>query len=140
MGVRKNQAALTPAEWQAFISAIRSLRGIGNLRPRYGAFVDVHIRAMTSMAGMSWGVHNMARMGVIGRNFLAWHRRYILRFEQRLQQFDPSVSLPYWDPITSPQIPAPLNTPSFVTNWGLVRSWDPIYLPTAADMHAVNAP
>src|SRR2546426_3281689 len=103
--VRKNQANLTPAEWQAFIKTLMALRGIGNPKPRYGAFVDVHVRAM-SPSGMSWGVHSMS--GMVGRNFLAWHRRFILRFEQQLQAIDPAVSLPYWNTVTQPQIPAPL--------------------------------
>lgn len=134
--VRKNQAALSNQEWAAFIAALTKLRGIGNPKPRYGAFVDVHVRAM-SMGGMNWGVHTMPRMGMVGRNFLAWHRRYILRFEQQLQKVDPNVSLPYWDPIGSPAIPAPLNTPQFVAAWGLVRHWDASYLPTQADLNSV---
>jgi tyrosinase len=135
--VRKNQANLTAAEWQAFINAMTALRGIGSLRPRYGTFVDVHVRAMT-MGGTSWGVHSMPSMGIVGRNFLAWHRRFILRFEQQLQRVNAAVSLPYWDPVGSPQIPAPLNTASFVTNWALIRHWNPAYLPTAADVASVN--
>jgi len=134
--VRKNQSALTTPEWLAFIAALGGLRGMGNLKPRYGTFVDVHVRAM-SMGGMNWGVHTMPQMGMVGRNFLAWHRRYILRFEQQLQQVDPSVTLPYWDPIGSPNLPAPLNTPAFVANWGLVRHWDASFLPVAGDLTSV---
>jgi tyrosinase len=136
--VRRNQASLSLQQWQALISAMSALRGMGNLKPRYGTFVDVHVRAM-SMGGMSWGVHTMPQMGMVGRNFLAWHRRYILRFEQQLQMIDPSLSLPYWDPITAPQIPAPLDIPAFISNWGLIRNWDPQYLPTAAHLTAVNS-
>ncbi len=43
--------------------------------------------------GMSWGVHTMGRM-MIGKNFLAWHRRYLLQLERRLQQVDPAVAIP----------------------------------------------
>ncbi len=132
--IRKNQANLSAAEWQAFIYALGGLRGMGNPKPRYGAFVDVHVRAM-SASGMSWGVHSMP--GMVGRNFLVWHRRYILRFEQQLQLIDPAVSLPYWDTTTSPQIPAPLNTTTFISNWGLTRHWNPSYLPSAAQMTSV---
>jgi tyrosinase len=136
--VRRNQSSLTAAEWTALINAMSSLRGMGTPRPRYGAFVDVHVRAM-SMGGMSWAVHSMPEMGMVGRNFLAWHRRFILRFEQQLQAVDPAVFLPYWEPITDPVMPAPLNTPSFITNWGLIRHWDPGYLPSAANLASVNA-
>jgi tyrosinase len=138
MAVRENQANLTSQKWQALLNAMSQLRGMGTVRPRYGSFVDVHVRAM-SMGGMSWGVHTMPQMGVVGRNFLAWHRRFILRFEQQLQRIDASVLLPYWDSITNRQIPGPLNTPSFVGAWGLIRHWDPDYLPTAADLASVNS-
>ena len=63
---------------------------------------------------------------------------YILRFEQQLQLIDPTVTLPFWDPVTSPQIPGPLNTASFVNAWGLVRRWNPQYLPVASDVASVN--
>lgn len=132
--IRKNQANLSPAEWQAFINALGGLRGMGNPKPRYGAFVDVHVRAM-SASGMSWGVHSMA--GMVGRNFLAWHRRFILRFEQQLQLIDPTVSLPYWDTTAQPTLPAPLNTSTFVSNWGLIRHWNPSFLPSAAQFQSV---
>jgi tyrosinase len=29
--------------------------------------------------------------------FLTWHRAYLYEFEQNLQDFDPNVTLPYWD-------------------------------------------
>src|SRR5262249_8967660 len=29
--------------------------------------------------------------------FLTWHRAYLYFFEQRLQDVDPTVTLPYWD-------------------------------------------
>src|SRR5438552_749989 len=112
--IRKNQKNLTAQEWQAFINAITALRGLGNPTPRYGAFVDVHVRAM-SMSGMSWGVHSM--QGMVGRNFLAWHRRFIRRFEQQIQKVDATVSLPYWDTVQNPQIRAALYTPAFVSSW-----------------------
>jgi tyrosinase len=134
---RRNQVALSPADWQKFIAALGALRGMGNPKPRYGSFVDVHVRAM-QMGGMSWGVHTMPNMNMVGRNFLAWHRRFILRFEQQLQKVDPTVALPYWDPIANPNIPDPLNTPAFVSNWGLVRDWDPSFLPVATELTAVK--
>jgi tyrosinase len=29
--------------------------------------------------------------------FLSWHRLYLYNFEQQMQDFDPTVTLPYWD-------------------------------------------
>lgn len=29
--------------------------------------------------------------------FLPWHRAYLYEFEQNLQDFDPSITMPYWD-------------------------------------------
>ena len=135
---RKDQSTLTPAEWGAFTTALTALRGMGPLKPRYGTFVDVHVKAM-SMAGMTWGVHTMPQMHMFGRNFLSWHRRYILRFEQQLQRVDASVALPYWDTIANPNIPPALNIPAFVAAWGLIRNWDASLLPIQHDLDAANA-
>jgi len=81
--IRKNQANLTQQEWQAFINAISGLRGLGKPTPRYGAFVDVHVRAMTA-AGMSWGVHTM--QGMVGRNFMAWHGGLFYALRRRFRE------------------------------------------------------
>src|SRR5262249_16041518 len=32
-----------------------------------------------------------------GPAFLAWHREFLLQFEQALQQVNPNVTIPYWD-------------------------------------------
>ena len=74
MGVRKNQSRLTRSEWRDFIAALDALRGPDAPAPAYGVFVRVHVDAMTTAEGMHWGVHTMLDMGMIGRNFLAWHR------------------------------------------------------------------
>ena len=74
MGVRKNQSRLTRSEWRDFIAALDALRAPDAPAPAYGVFVRVHVDAMTTAEGMRWGVHTMLDMGMIGRNFLAWHR------------------------------------------------------------------
>jgi tyrosinase len=38
--------------------------------------------------------------------FLPWHRGYLLHFELALQRFDPTVTLPWWDWLNEPRIPA----------------------------------
>jgi tyrosinase len=129
---RKNQADLTAAEWQALIAAINALHGIGP-SPRYREFVDVHVQAM-SPAGMPWSVHSMP--GMLGTNFLAWHRQFLLQIERSLQRVDATVRLPYWDWIADPTLPAPFNKPTLLRSWSVTRRWDAGFLPTAADVTA----
>lgn len=136
---RKNQRALSSAEWRAFIAAINAMHGIGTTPPAYRDFVRVHVDAM-SPGGMSWGVHTMSGMGMVGRNFLAWHRRFLWQLEQRLQVDTPTVTIPYWDWVADPTIPAPLDDPALVPSWGIDRGWDAQWLPTQADLDAVTAP
>ena len=93
LGARKSQAVVTPAEWRAFLAAIDATHGMGIAAPRYRDFVRVHIDGMTTAEGMRWGVHTMRSMGMIGRNFLAWHRQYLVQLERRLQQVNPSVTI-----------------------------------------------
>jgi tyrosinase len=84
MGIRKDQAALTPAERAAFVAAVLALKAEGT----YDVFVAQHRTAM--QAGTNDPAHN-------GPAFLPWHREYLRRFERALQTVDPSVWLPYWD-------------------------------------------
>jgi tyrosinase len=140
MGVRKNQTKLTSAEWQAFTGAVSALHGVNAAKPRYREFVKVHVQAMTTATGMTWSVHTMQGMGMVGKNFLAWHRWFLLRLEKRLQQVDASVTIPYWDPIKNPQIPGPLTDPQLLNSWSVDRgTWDPSQLPIAADLTAVKS-
>lgn len=46
--------------------------------------------------------------------FLAWHRGYILQFEQKIRELsrDPNFSLPYWNYFTDPNIPSEFTNPS----------------------------
>jgi tyrosinase len=136
--IRKNEARLSTQEWTAFIAALEATHGIGATLPPYRNFVRVHVNAMDSV-GMAWGVHTMEQHGMVGRNFLAWHRRYLFRFEQRLQQVDPTVAIPYWNWIANPRIPEPLNTRQFVRSWAISRDWDPGGLPTQRELNVVTA-
>jgi Common central domain of tyrosinase len=131
---RPNQKNLSAREWDDFINAVNAMHGIGTTAPAYRDFVRLHADAM-SMAGMSWGVHTMPSMGVIGVNFLAWHRRFIFAFEKRL-----GVPLPYWDWIADPQIPARLNDPSLLASWGATRSWNRSEMPTQDQLESQIRP
>lgn len=140
MAVRKNQSRLTPDEWQRFIAAIEATHGMGIPAPRYRDFVRVHIDAMTTVEGMRWGVHTMLDMGMIGRNFLAWHRQYLVQLERRLQLVDASVGVPYWDWTRDRSIPGPLRASVRLRRWGITRGrFDASVLPTTRNITALRA-
>jgi len=66
-----------------------------------------------------------------GRNFFAWHREMLARFETDL-----GVALPYWDWTADPTIPADLSNAADLTTWGVTRGApDPnVTLSTASDV------
>jgi tyrosinase len=133
--VRKNQAQLSQQDWQQLVDAINQLHGTAANAPAYRDFVAVHVRAM-SASGMSWRVHTMD--GMVGKNFLAWHRQFLVRFEKRLQQVHAGIALPYWDWIADRQIPSPLSDTKLLQSWSVTREWDPALLPIQHDLDALN--
>jgi tyrosinase len=133
--VRKNQARLSRAEWAAFVDAVNAVQARGARRPNYRDFVDVHLRAMGA-EGHEWGVHSMP--GMLGRNFLAWHRHYLVQFERQLQEVDADVSIPYWNWLADPRLPAPINRQALLRRWGVRRRWQAEFLPSRADLNATN--
>lgn len=135
MGVRKNQIDMSSSEWAAFVAAIRGTHGASAATPAYRRFVNLHVAAF-NMANMSWGVHSMP--GMRGRNFLAWHRRFVKRFEERLQVENPAVTIPYWDSITNRSIPTALTDPNLLAELSFDRDWDPSKLTTSGDLAEVR--
>jgi tyrosinase len=136
MGVRKNQKNMTNVEWVAFIAAIDAMHGTAAAAPAYRRFITVHVDAM-KMSHMNWSVHTMQMMDgtfMRGRNFVAWHRRFVKIFEDRL-----GVPVPYWDSITDRHIPAALDAPALLTRWSVSRAWDPTQLADPADLNAVKS-
>jgi tyrosinase len=115
------------------VSAINAMHGTGAAAPAYRDFVQVHVHAM-SMGGMAWAVHTMPEMHMVGRNFLAWHRQFLRRLELRLQEVDPSVTIPYWDWIADPALPPALSKRSLLHRWSVTRHWDASLLPTAGEV------
>jgi tyrosinase len=86
--VRKNEATLTDTEINNFVNAILTLKTTfnpGSTISIYDEFVQEHADAFSS--GQAHG----------GPAFLAWHREFLLQFEQELQQVDSTVTIPYWD-------------------------------------------
>ncbi|MBW4718586.1 tyrosinase family protein [Saccharothrix obliqua] len=87
MGIRKNQASLTPAERTAFVNAVLALKQNGT----YDQFVQQHI--VRANGDSDWST----RIGHRAPSFLPWHRKYLIDFEAALQSINPSVTIPYWD-------------------------------------------
>jgi tyrosinase len=140
MGARKNQKNMTAAEWTAFIAAIDAMHGTGAAKPAYRRFVSLHVSAM-SMSHMDWSVHTMGGMGgplAPARNFLAWHRRFLKIFEDRLRKANRAVTVPYWDSVTDRHIPAALAAPALLARWSVTRNWDASQLAHKADLTAVK--
>jgi tyrosinase len=134
---RKNQAALSSAEWSDLIAAMEAIHALAVSPPHYQDFVEVHVEAMdiTNAEGMSWGVHTMGRR-MPGRNFLAWHRLFLLKFEERLRQVKPNVTIPYWDSLGAPALPSQLSVPSLLTSWGVTRNFNASELPNENELTA----
>jgi len=138
--VRKNQARLSRKQWQAFVDAIDAIRRKGAAKPTYDDFVDVHAKAMSDRFMGRWQVHTMTMPGGMlmrGRNFLAWHRWFLLEFEERLKQHDPTVTVPYWDWGSDPKIPPRINRPELLKRWRVRRDWTPSEMPDRAEARAV---
>jgi tyrosinase len=86
--VRKNQSTLTESEKQHFVNAVKQLKQTFNPGSNisvYDEFVQTHSNEYISGQGHG------------GPAFLAWHREFVLQFEQALQTVDPTVTIPYWD-------------------------------------------
>jgi tyrosinase len=132
--IRKNQARLSSSEWAALVEALDAVRRRGATEPSYRDFVRVHVEAMEGRGMHTWGVHTMGMMR--GRNFLAWHRWYLRRFEQRLQEENPEVTVPYWDWLSDRRLPRQLNRSQQLRRWRISRQFDRDSLPERAEVRA----
>ena len=139
MGIRKNQKSMAPAEWKAFVASIDAMHGPNAASPAYRKFVALHVEAMSG-AHMDWNVHTMRMGGMTmqGKHFLAWHRRFIKLFEERLQLVNPSVTIPYWDSVTDRSIPSAMNDAALLARWSVTRDWHVSELAAAADLVAIR--
>src|ERR1700722_10345603 len=82
--VRKNINFLTPTELENFRNAVRHMKSLDKYEQddrSFGYWARIH----GNQCQHSW------------EQFLTWHRAYLYFFEQRLQDVDPTVTLPYWD-------------------------------------------
>ncbi|KAK6738371.1 hypothetical protein RB195_020468 [Necator americanus] len=80
MALRKELRMLTDDERLRFRNAMWAIRSV-----QYQALSKIHSSYVTSPAAHS------------GPAFLPWHREFLKRLEMALRQYDPNVSLPYWD-------------------------------------------
>jgi Common central domain of tyrosinase len=133
--IRKNQKSLSAQEWQDFIDAVSAAHALSAPQPRFQEFVNVHVAAM-DMANMDWAVHTMG-LNMPGTNFLAWHRKLLSIFEDRLRQTNPTIAMPYWDWRNDPDIPAALTDEALLNSWGVIRRWKPAKMPSVASIDAV---
>lgn len=81
---RKNVAFLPPEELRrlrAAISQMKSLDAFPQDERSFGFWARIH----ANQCQHGW------------EQFLTWHRAYLYFFEKRLQDIDPTVTLPYWD-------------------------------------------
>lgn len=120
--VRKSHRSLTPTEWKQYLDAIRAMKsapGSTATSSEYEDFVSVHDRAM-SIPAPGWGAHTMGNDD--GRNFLAWHREYLIKFEERLLAAG-GIPIPYWDFYSEPNVPLLIDDQTEITAMGVTRNW-----------------
>ena len=132
---RKNQSSLEDKDWMDLIDAINKLHDDDNTN--WGDFVKIHVNAMRTHDGHAWGVHTMRQMDLVGRNFLACHREYLLYMEERLRSFSSSVTLPYWDWTKDKVIPQALSKTSDLDRWDVYREPILSLLPNASQVDPV---
>jgi len=81
MAIRKNVSALSSAERNDFVAAVKELKRIG----KYDQYVLLHARAPMAK------IHR-------GPAFFTWHRRMLIEFEEDLQEIldNRDFGVPYW--------------------------------------------
>lgn len=87
---RCNESKLSKKKRKLFVEAYMELAESGWLNQ----FVNIH-------GDMSYNFHTCNMMNgvcdVIGSyRFLAWHRLYLLKFEEKLREYDSSLFVPFW--------------------------------------------
>ena len=97
--------------------------------------MNLYVAAMDH-ANMDWEVHTMAP-NMPGTNFLAWHRKLLSFFEERLRKSNAAVAIPYWDWRNDREIPTPLRDEPLLSAWGVIRRWKPQELPSPSSVDGV---
>lgn len=84
INVRKNVETLDPEELRRLRAAIAQMHTFDDYyqdERSYNYWARIH----ASNCQHNW------------EEFLTWHRAYLYNFEKRLQDIDPSITIPYWD-------------------------------------------
>jgi tyrosinase len=117
MGVRKTYRALTDVERDRFVDALFQLKADGTI----DRFARIHRRHFFM------NIH-------VSSHFLPWHREMLLRFERRLQQVHPDITIPYWASAVRRSTTDPLWANNFLgqfnSAWNLGRALGSATLPT----------
>lgn len=110
MGLRKNYRNLTGAERDRFVRALYHVKKSGLI----DQFARMHERHFFH------GIHRSS-------HFPPWHREMLLRFERKLQEFHPDVTVPYWDSTVDRSPSDPLWDKNFLgqfdSEWNLKRAF-----------------
>ena len=110
--LRKNIRDLTSTEKADFIQAIKALKATP--QTIYDTYVRWHIAA-ASYASPTYGNPGDRNAAHRGPAFNPWHRYYLYRFEQRLRDQVPGVTIPYWD--WTQDAADPLNSPMWAADF-----------------------
>ena len=117
MGLRKTYRSLTDVERERFVQALFQLKANGTV----DRFAQMHA------SHFFMGIHRSS-------HFLPWHREMLLRFERRLQQVHPDITIPYWASAVRRNTSDPLWANNFLgpfdSAWNLGRALGSDTLPT----------
>lgn len=105
--VRKEYRDMSPAEWTAFKDALLSLQLAPS--PDGGRYSEWDWLTRMHLDHVPEAHDHPA--------FFPWHRAFVSLLEKRLQQINPTITIPYWD--WSYDWAAPLKSPIFSPEYGL---------------------
>jgi len=97
--VRKAIESLSPDELTRFRQAIAKMQSLDQKYPQDERSFAYWARMHADMCQHGW------------EQFSTWHRAYLYFFEQRIQDIDETVTLPYWDWTVYAKQPPPPNHP-----------------------------
>lgn len=102
--VRKSTRLMTEDDWQNFNEALNKLIRDGG----YPGLVAPHSEGGPN-GSTPRRMHGSMSGDVGFKRFLAWHRAYLILFENTLRKTHDTVTIPYWDWVNSEGIPRGLN-------------------------------